>query len=271
LLQTLDEFGQMCISGDIMGALRVRPNISRGACFREFNKLQLLTARSDRPDLTWKSQPLSHTYADLLVIGYTGREESVADKLRSDYTKLLDVLLSAGVTAHNPDFTGKTALHHAAKRPGTGDLIKVLLKHKANVDLQDRFGASPLLIAIQEDALDVIPVLLDAGANLDVTDGEGSSPRSAYLTRPAGASNAVKDWLVHHKGREAVLQGDRCSKCGASSASMKRCSRCRSQLYCSLECQSEYSSESAYSRSLIISPIDQSFRLENTQKQLPTI
>lgn len=189
---------------------------------------------------------MGHTYADLLVIGYAGCGELVADR-ESDYTKLLDVLLSAGVPADNPDFVGKTALHHAAKYPRTGGLIKILLKHKANVNLQDRFGASPLLIAIQEDSIDVVPVLLDAGADLDVTDSEGSSPRSAYLTRPAEISNVVKYWLVRHKGKEAVLQGDRCSKCGSGSASMKRCSRCRSQLYCSLECQSEFPPRPRYS------------------------
>jgi len=47
----------------------------------------------------------------------------------------------------------------------------------------------------------------------------------------------VKDWLVQHQGKDAVLHGDRCSQCGINSASMKRCSKCRSQLYCSLECQ----------------------------------
>lgn len=182
---------------------------------------------------------MGHTYVDLLVFGYAGHGEAVAD-IAGDYTKLLDILLSAGVPVDNPDFVGKTALHHAAKHTRTGGLIKTLLKHKANADLQDRFGASPLLIAIQEDSLDVIPVLLDAGANLDTTDGEGSSPRSAYLTRPAEASKVVKNWLLQHKGREAIIQGDRCSRCGAGSASMKRCSRCRSQLYCSPECQGEF-------------------------------
>lgn len=213
--------------------------ISRGARIKVTHRLQLLTARGARPDLTWRSQPLGHTYADLLVIGYTGRGEFVADKA-SDYIKLFDVLLSAGVPVDNRDIAGKTALHHAAKHPRTGGLVEVLLKHKANVDLQDRFGASPLLIAIQEDAFDVIPVLLNGGANLDVTDGEGSSPRSAYLTRPAETSDVVKGWLVQHKGKEAIVQGDRCSKCGTGSASMKRCSRCRSQPYCSLECQGEF-------------------------------
>ena len=162
------------------------------------------------------------------------------DDKANGFIRLLEVLLSAGVPVDSPDLTGMTALHHAANWPGTSDIIKVLLKHKANVNLQDRFGASPLLVAIREHVVDVIPTLLDGGADLDVTDGEGSSPRSMYLTRPAEVSNVVKNWLVQHKGKEAVLRGDRCSKCGARSSSVKRCARCRSQLYCSPECQSEW-------------------------------
>ena len=160
--------------------------------------------------------------------------------MRSNYIKLLNILLTAGVPVDNPDFVGKTSLHHAARDSGTGDIIKVLLKCGAKVDLQDRFGASPLLVAMQEDSADVIPLLLDGGASLDVTDGEGSSPRSTYPTRPANVSRVVKDWLVRHKGKKAVLQGDRCSKCGSSCASMKRCARCRSRLYCSPGCQSVF-------------------------------
>jgi len=155
-----------------------------------------------------------------------------------DYINLLDALLSAGVPVDDPDLLGMTTLHHAANWAGTCGLVKVLLKHKANINLQDRFGSSPLLIAIREHIPEVIPVLLDAGADLDTTDGEGSSPRSNYLTRPAEVSDAVKNWLVKNEGKGSVLPGDRCSKCGARRDSVKRCGRCRSQLYCSPECQS---------------------------------
>lgn len=269
LLQTPDQLGKMCLSGDLVGALEVRSSISCRKSIGETDRLQILTARSGPgPDLSWRSQPLGHTYADLLVIGYTGRAELGGHK--ENYIKLLNILLSAGVPRDNTDFSGKTALHHAAKASRSADLINVLLKYKPNVDPQDRFGASPLLIAIQEDAVDVIPVLLDAGASLDVTDGEGSSPRSAYFTRPVEVSNVVKNWLIRHKGKGAAVEGDRCSKCGSGSASMKRCSRCRSQLYCSPECQSEFLPASVIPPTYVIS-LGPSRGLERAQKGLSTI
>lgn len=239
ILRNLDEFGHICLAGDLGDALEVRYYVLRGRSIGETDRLQLLTAQGNRPDLTWKQQPLGQSYAALLVVGYIARVDIDGDKV-NDYIRLLDVLLSAGVPVDSPDITGMTALHHAANQTGTGDLIKVLLKHKADVNLQDRFGASPLLIAIREHIVDAIPMLLDAGADLDVTDGEGSSPRSMYLTRPPEVSDAVRSWLVRHKGKGAVLQGDRCGKCGTRSSSVKRCARCRLQLYCSPECQSEF-------------------------------
>ena len=214
---------------------------------------------------------MGHTYADLVVIGYTARV-GLNGCNPDDYIKLLDVLLSAGIPVDSLDILGMTALHHAALWPGTCDFVKVLLRHKSNVNLQDRFGASPLLIAIWKSAIDVILVLLDAGANLDVTDEEGSSPRSVYPTRPAEVSDVVRNWLVEHEGEGSVLQGDRCSKCGTRSASVKRCSRCRSRLYCSFECQSEFLRANAV---LSLNPYDVSINqrggLERTQKKLPTV
>lgn len=206
-----------------------------------------------------------------MIVGYAGREKFNGGK-PDDYVKLLDILLSAGVPVDSPDITGMSALHHAANWPVTGDLIKVLLKHKANINLQDRFGASPLLLAIREHIIDAIPVLLDAGADLDVTNGEGSSPRSMYITRPAEVSGVVRNWLLKHKGKEAVRRGDRCGKCGTRSASMKRCGGCRSQFYCSPECQSKSTRATVTtSHTSHNASINQRGGLERTQEKLPTI
>ena len=230
--------------------------------------MQQLTTEGDRPDLTRKLHPLGHTYAAMVVLGYTICI-GLNDKDTDDFIKILDTLLSAGVPVDSQNILGMTALHHAAKSPGTSVFINVLLKHKATVDLQDRFGASPLLIAIWEDTIAAIPILLDAGAKLDITDGEGSSPRSMYLTHPAKVSDVVKKWLVQHKGKGAVLQGGRCSKCGKRGTSVKRCSRCMSQLYCSHECQGE-----SIRANIIPCPhnyLNQRGGLERTQEELSVI
>ena len=239
LVDNIDKFGHACLIGDLEDVSDVRFYIPRGGSIGETDGLQQLTAEGNRLDLTRKLHPLGRTYATMAVLGYNAIL-NLDEEDANDLIKTLDVLLTAGVPVDSQDIVGMTALHYAAKGPGTSVFIKVLLKHNANVNLQDRFGASPLLTAIREDSIAAIPILLDAGADLDITDGEGSSPRSVYLTRPPKVSDVVRNWLVQHKGKGAVLQGDRCSKCGKRSSSVKRCSRCRAQLYCSPECQSEF-------------------------------
>ena len=240
MLNNLNEFGYMCFAGELKDALAVRYHVFRGTSSGEAHCiLQLLTAQRNRPDLTWKQRPTGNSYVQLVVLGYIGRVP-LGDCNPDDYIKLLDVLLSAGVPVDSSNILGMTALHRVARWPGTQDLIEVLLKHKANVNQQDRFGASPLLIAIEKDIVDAISMFLDAGASLDATDGEGSSPRSVYPTCSAEVSGVVRSWVVKHEGKGSVLQGDRCSKCGTRTVSVKRCARCRSQLYCSPECQSEF-------------------------------
>jgi len=219
--RNIDQFGFVCFTGALGYALTVRFYVPHGALSEEIDDLQSLSSQSHRPDLTWKQQPLGYTYAILVVLGYIERV-GLDGCDRGDYINLLDALLSAGVPVDGKDILGMTALHHAANWAGTCDLVEILLKHRANINLQDRFGSSPLLIAIREHIPEVIPVLLDAGADLDITDGEGSSPRSKYPTRPAEVSDVVRNWLVKHEGKGSVLQGDRCSKCGARKASVKR-------------------------------------------------
>ena len=143
---------------------------------------------------------MGDAYATLVVLGYIGRV-GLDGYDPDDYIRPFDVMLSAGVPADGQDFLCMATLHHAVNLTGTCNFVKVALKHKANVSLQDRFGFSPLLIAIQRNIPEVILVLLDAGTDLNVTDGEGSSPRSEYLTRPAKVSDAVMNCLVRHEGR----------------------------------------------------------------------
>lgn len=270
--QSFDQFGYACYSGAFERTfVPVRYNVSRSTFTGKTDGLQLLIPEGDRPDLTRRQEPMGYTYATLLVLGYIGRVGR-DNCTENDYINMLDLLLTSGVPVDSRDIIGRTALHHAANWSGNCGLAKILLKHKADVNLQDRFGASPLLGAIGQHIVDIIPVLLDADANLDITDGEGSSPRSMYPTRPIEVSNTVNDWLVKHEGKGSVLQGDRCSKCGTRSTSMKRCTRCRSQLYCSPECQSEFVRvNTTLSHTTHDKPLNQRGGLERTQKAMSTL
>jgi hypothetical protein len=138
-----------------------------------------------------------------------------------------------------PDFCGYTALHHSLIAAPNPALARILLEHGADVNAQDRYGTTPLLIALGINNLEIVEILLKAGAKLDLKDGEGTSPEILYRTRKPEIVRAVEKRIREEMGNDAPLKGDRCSVCKRSGIPLKRCTRCRMQLYCSVECQSE--------------------------------
>jgi ankyrin repeat protein len=58
--------------------------------------------------------------------------------------------------------------------------VRLLLDHGARVNIQNRFGATPLFVALmkaREDDRGVVGMLLAAGADLDIKTTAGVSPR----------------------------------------------------------------------------------------------
>jgi uncharacterized protein len=75
----------------------------------------------------------------------------------------------------NLDSGGLTPLLYAA-RENCSACVDVLLKNKADIDLPDPDGVSPLLVAIMNANWDVAKQLIDAGADVNQWDIFGESP-----------------------------------------------------------------------------------------------
>lgn len=78
-----------------------------------------------------------------------------------------------------PDKNAFTPLHFAAQGQQSA-AARVLLEAGAEVDAQDKFGKTPLSVAlfnVRDGAGDVVRVLLDSGASPDVKNKSGISPR----------------------------------------------------------------------------------------------
>lgn len=54
--------------------------------------------------------------------------------------------------------------------------IRELLAHGADVDAQNHKGQAPLHIAVQEECLDILELLMDRKADLNVMDMYGDTP-----------------------------------------------------------------------------------------------
>ncbi len=83
----------------------------------------------------------------------------------------------------------ETVLHQLARRPASGDLIQVVLKHRCRLDRVDRFGWTPLMVAAQSGSADVATALVAAGADVSIQAPDGRTVRE--LAEAAGHSDVV--------------------------------------------------------------------------------
>lgn len=58
----------------------------------------------------------------------------------------MTLLLKHGANPNEPDASGVTPLHYAAE-VGTTEIVRALVSHKANVNVLDTLGSSPLDVA----------------------------------------------------------------------------------------------------------------------------
>lgn len=83
-------------------------------------------------------------------------------------TAPLENLLSQGADVnYRDDFRKATPLMWASAW-GNLEAIKILLKHKAKINLKDDKGDTALMYAASKGQLDAVKLLLEAGANKDI-------------------------------------------------------------------------------------------------------
>jgi outer membrane protein assembly factor BamB len=95
---------------------------------------------------------------------YDGPEELWAAARKGD-TARIEALLASGIDVNAKTHYGATALWFAASK-GQLEAVKVLINHKAQVDIWDTvWGISPFVWAVQSDDADMLEALLAAGAH----------------------------------------------------------------------------------------------------------
>jgi ankyrin repeat protein len=141
-----------------------------------------------------------------------------------DLATCLVMELGANVNAGNRD--GCTALWNAA-RYGRLDLVRELLKLKANVDQAPSNGITPLMTASFGKHEEVVVWLIKAGADAQLSM-HGFHQTAADVSRVEGASASQTAYL------EAKTH---CSNPGCSGAGLKKCPACKHARYCGEPCQ----------------------------------
>ncbi|KAF7329044.1 hypothetical protein MKEN_00164400 [Mycena kentingensis (nom. inval.)] len=181
-------------------------------------------------------------YAAWVVLGAQRMVKGPPGTLR--HLDTLDFILSRGVPPDVQSIEGYTALHHSLTAPNVRlDLARCLLKHGANVNLQDRYGSTPLLSVMLTNSSDSVEFLLENGADLDLPDADGVIGRKFYRQCGPKVSAVVTKWLRKEAGQEEAPRGDfgkKCADCGKKpdpGVDLKCCGRCKVARYCSPDCQ----------------------------------
>jgi ankyrin repeat protein len=105
---------------------------------------------------------------------------------QGDIEGLRTKIADGGLDANTADYDGRTAIHLAAAN-GNVEMISILIELGANVNVQDRFGGSPLDDAVRSNQTAAKDALVRNGA---VVQGQGQSSKAAGAA--AGASSPKK-------------------------------------------------------------------------------
>ncbi|KAL6803698.1 ankyrin repeat-containing domain protein [Trichoderma sp. SZMC 28012] len=117
---------------------------------------------------------------------------------RRGKANIVKLLLSNGPEIRCQDKMGRTVLHLAAQVYGDRvDLVEVFLRHDADMEVRDKRGWTPLIIAANYDNPNVIKTLVAHGASVGIQDKEGYT-----ALHVASSSRVVEVLLARGVGTE---------------------------------------------------------------------
>jgi ankyrin repeat protein len=124
------------------------------------------------------------------------------EAVKQNNTQLVkDLLQFKAIDIDTQDSYGLTALLLASSR-GLTEYVRLLLQAGANINLQDRFGWAPLIEASEWDRTECIRLLLQAGANPNIQTKYSWTPLM-YASRN-GNTECVR--LLLRSGAKTDLQ-----------------------------------------------------------------
>lgn len=99
--------------------------------------------------------------------------------------------IKIGINPNATDSNGNTAL--CVSIPHGLEVIKTLIEHQANINLPNKNGATPLMIASEYSTPEIVEYLLSKGADANAIDNEGCTPLmySATWSNPSANKNPI--------------------------------------------------------------------------------
>ena len=94
------------------------------------------------------------------------QDVSLVDAVRSGDRETVTGLLESGLSASSAEPDGTAALHWASQRDDLS-MVQLLLAFGAEVDAPNRYGVTPLMLAVTNGSPLVVEALIGAGASVD--------------------------------------------------------------------------------------------------------
>ncbi|KAJ8680344.1 hypothetical protein QAD02_016131 [Eretmocerus hayati] len=132
------------------------------------------------PSLLGLEKMLWESTASSTHVHFKGHKPVVVPDVSID-KKLVEQLMDAGADVNAVDCGGNSCLHYAVENAGSCDLITMLLKSGADLELPNDYGDTALLTAVKLDNLEAVEVLVRWGADINATNYHGET--SLHLAR----------------------------------------------------------------------------------------
>ncbi|XP_066549225.1 fibronectin type 3 and ankyrin repeat domains 1 protein [Amia ocellicauda] len=172
----------------------------------DWDKAGTLT-RGGPPD-TWllfslqEEDPKSHTFATV-YIGYSTKYTVEGLEPSTSYKFRLKIVSNAGNYIYSPVLSVTTTrepmscrhLHMAVSMGDEEQVMKVLQSKVVKVDVPDKLGFTPLMVASQKGYLRLVQVLVEHGAEVNLTSGSGKD--SLMLACFAGHLDVIECLRKH--------------------------------------------------------------------------
>ncbi|KAK3720948.1 hypothetical protein RRG08_047514 [Elysia crispata] len=94
------------------------------------------------------------------------------------FVDIADFLLNKDADVNADDAYGNSALILSLNRAGSSDILNLLLAYKAEIDHQNSEGDTALMKAVEVMDIDAVRILILAGANLKLKNRKGKTARS---------------------------------------------------------------------------------------------
>jgi len=96
--------------------------------------------------------------------------------IKNDQYKNAKLLIEHGCDVNKTDDYEQTILHYLGEKTQTHmDIVKYLVNKNMNIDLQDKYGRTPLMLFMGNEKYDIVRYLINQGCNVNKQDNDGQS------------------------------------------------------------------------------------------------